>query len=326
MTDRGVGSLSVRAATPQDDDVVLELLRRSLGWQPSEHDADFFRWKHRENPFGVSPAWVACVDDEIVGYRTMLRWRFEQGEGQLDAVRAVDTATHPEHQGRGIFTKLTLAAIADLEAQSVSLVFNTPNDKSRPGYLKMGWREVGRVPVSISLRRPRSILRVARSMGPAVKWSEPTDTGLAAEDALQDATPVKELLASQPAPPTGAFRTLRTPEYLAWRYGFLPLAYRVVLRRSSLSDGFAVFRLRRRSAVVEATVCELLAPEGDRRARSELFRRVRRCVDADVVVKVADGLNRLPGRGPMLTARALGNVEIPARSGWRLSLGDVELF
>jgi hypothetical protein len=87
-----------------------------------------------------------------------------------------------------------------------------------------------------------------------------------------------------------------------------------------------VFRLRRRSAVVEATVCELLAPEGDRRARSELFRRVRRCVDADVVVKVADGLNRLPGRGPMLTARALGNVEIPARSGWRLSLGDVELF
>jgi GNAT superfamily N-acetyltransferase len=269
---------------------------------------------------------VACVDDEIVGYRTMLRWRFEQGEGQLDAVRAVDTATHPEHQGRGIFTKLTLAAIADLEAQSVSLVFNTPNDKSRPGYLKMGWREVGRVPVSLSLRRPRSILRVARSMGPAVKWSEPTDTGLAAEDALQDATPVKELLASQPAPPPGAFRTLRTPEYLAWRYGFLPLAYRVVLRRSSLNDGFAVFRLRRRSAVVEATVCELLAPEGDRRARSELFRRVRRCVDADVVVKVADGLNRLPGQGPMLTARALGNVEIPARSGWRLSLGDVELF
>ena len=52
-------------------------------------------------------------------------------------------------------------------------------------------------------------------------------------------------------------------------------------------------------------MCELLAPEDDRRARSELFRRVRRCVDADVVVKVADGLNRVPGQGPMLTARAL---------------------
>jgi GNAT superfamily N-acetyltransferase len=326
MTDRSVGSLSVRAATPHDDDAVLELLRRSLGWQPNDHDAEFFRWKHRENPFGVSPAWVACVDDQIVGYRTMLRWRFEQRAGHVDAVRAVDTATDPEHQGRGIFTTLTLAAIDDLRAQSVSLVFNTPNDKSRPGYLKMGWREVGRVPVSISLRRPRSVLRVARSMGPAVKWSEPTAVGLGAEDALRDATPVKELLASQPAPPSGAFRTLRSPEYLTWRYGFAPLAYRVVLRGRELYDGFAVFRVRRRSAIVEATVCELLAPEDDRRARSELFRRVRRCVDTDVVVKVADGLSRVPRRGPILTARALGNIEIPARSGWKLSLGDVELF
>ena len=318
--------MSVRAATEHDDDAVLELLRRSLGWQPSEHDVEFFRWKHRENPFGVSPAWVACVDDQIVGYRTMLRWRFEQRDGSVDAVRAVDTATHPEHQGRGIFTTLTLAAIDDLRARSVSLVFNTPNDKSRPGYLKMGWHEVGRVPVTITLRRPLSILKVARSMGPAAKWSERTTAGLAAEDAFHDATPVKELLATQPAPPRGAFRTLRTPEYLAWRYGFPPLAYRVVLRGQRLDDGFAVFRLRRRSAIVEATVCELVAPEDDRRARSELFRRVRRCVDADVVVKVADGLNRVPGQGPMLTARALANVAIPARSGWKLSLGDVELF
>jgi hypothetical protein len=34
----------------------------------------------------------------------------------------------------------------------------------------------------------------------------------------------------------------------------------------------------------------------------------------------------VPRRGPMLTARALSDVEIPARSGWKLSLGDVELF
>ena len=71
----------------------------------------------------------------------------------------------------------TLAAIDELRAESVAFVFNTPNDKSRPGYLKMGWHEVGRVPVSISLRRLQSIPRVARSMRPAVKWSEPTAVG-----------------------------------------------------------------------------------------------------------------------------------------------------
>ena len=111
-----------------------------------------------------------------------------------------------------------------------------------------------------------------------------------------------------------------------WRYGFPPLAYRVVLRGREMNDGFAVFRLRTRAEIVEATVCELLVPEDDRRARRELFRRVRDSVDADVVVKVADGLSRLPGQGPILTARALGTVAIPARNGWKLSLGDVELF
>jgi GNAT superfamily N-acetyltransferase len=326
VTDGGVGPLSVRAATEDDDEAVLELLRCSLGWKPSEHDAAFFWWKHRQNPFGNSSAWLACVDDRIVGYRTMLRWRFERSDGSVEAVRAVDTATHPDHQGRGIFTKLTLAAIDELRAQSVAFVFNTPNDKSRPGYLKMGWQTVGKIPVSISLRRLRSIPKVARSMRPAVKWSEPTTVGSAAPNALEDAAAVKELLASLPVPSRGSLRTLRTPEYLAWRYGFGPLAYRIVLRGRELSDGFAVFRIRRRGAVREATVCELLVPEDDRRARSELFRRVRASVDADVVVKVADGLSRIPGQGPMLTARALGPVSIPDRSGWNLSLGDVELF
>jgi len=325
VTD-GVGSLSVRPATEGDDAAVLELLRRSLGWIPNEHDSAFFLWKHRQNPFGTSPAWLACVDDEIVGYRTMLRWRFEHHDGLVEAVRAVDTATHPDHQGRGIFTKLTLAALDQLRAESVGFVFNTPNDKSRPGYLKMGWHEVGRVPFTISLRRLRSIPRVARSMRPAVKWSEPTAVGLAAPDALQDSIPAKELLASLPRPGAGTLRTSRTPEYLAWRYGFGPLAYRVVLRGTELQDGFGVFRLRRRGTIREATVCELLVPENNRKARAELFRRVRRSVDADVVVKVADGLSRVPGQGPMLTARSLGAIEVPARKGWNLSLGDVELF
>ena len=33
-------------------------------------------------------------------------------------------------------------------------MFNTPNDKSRPGYLKMGWHQVGRPPSSVRVRSP----------------------------------------------------------------------------------------------------------------------------------------------------------------------------
>jgi hypothetical protein len=326
MTDERASSLLIRSATREDDADVLELLRCSLGWEPSEYDSDFLWWKHHLNPFGVSPAWVACIDNQIVGYRTMMRWTFERSDGCIRAVRAVDTATHPDHQGRGIFSRLTMSALDDLRAEQVPLVFNTPNDKSRPGYLKMGWQEVGKPPISISLKRLRSIPRVARSMAPAKKWSEQTAVGLPAHEVLQEDTAIGAVLASLPPPPSGVLRTLRSSAYLKWRYGFRPLAYRVTLRKATPDEGLGIFRLRRRGAIVEATVCELLVPDDDRRARAELLRRVRQSVDSDVVVSAATAPGLLTRGGPMLTARALGAIDIPPLSGWNLSVGDFELF
>ena len=122
-----------------------------------------FAWKHDENPFGQSPARVAEDDSgTLVGLRTFLRWRFRRPDGTtLSAVRAVGTATHPDWQGRGIFSRLTLSALDDLRDAGVDRVFNTPNDKSRPGYLRMGWQQVGKVPVSVRLTGPRSIAKLA---------------------------------------------------------------------------------------------------------------------------------------------------------------------
>jgi GNAT superfamily N-acetyltransferase len=95
--------LEVREASDDDLPQVLELLQSSLGWVPDEQYADFYRWKHHDNPFGRSPAWVAVDGDRIVGLRVWLRWRFTRSGRTWEAVRAVDTATHPEYQGRGIF-------------------------------------------------------------------------------------------------------------------------------------------------------------------------------------------------------------------------------
>ena len=110
-----VGDIHVRRSRPEDAPAVTALLRASLGKQDDAHYEDFLRWKHEQNPFGPSPAWVAVDDDRVVGFRTLLRWRFVTDEGKvLTAVRAVDTATDPDYRGRGIFRLLTLDAVADL--------------------------------------------------------------------------------------------------------------------------------------------------------------------------------------------------------------------
>ena len=321
-------SLVLRRATPADEAAVPGLLGASLGWGSDERFGSFFAWKHKDNPFGTSPAWVAVDGEKLVGFRTFLRWELEGPDGAVRAVRAVDTATHPEYQRRGIFSRLTRRALEELRAEGVGLVFNTPNDRSGPGYLKLGWSEVGRLPVRFRPTSVRALVRMAGARRQAERWSLPVDAGMPATDALA-APGLEALLASQP-PPTG-LRTRCTPAFLAWRYGFEPLRYRAVLGGRTPADGLAIFRARRRGTAVEGTVSDVLVPDGDQRRRRRLLRKVLAVRGLDYVLDVdgralRHGFLPLVGQAPTLYARALAADTVPMLAGWRLSLGDIELF
>ena len=151
--------MTVRPLAASDRSSLLELLAASLGWRADERHTEYFAWKHEQNPFGPSPAWVA-VDGNggLLGFRTFLRWEFIRGPAVVRAVRAVDTATRPDVQRRGVFSRLTMTAVEALIRDDVEFVFNTPNPRSLPGYVRMGWRRVGRLPVGV---RPASVPRLA---------------------------------------------------------------------------------------------------------------------------------------------------------------------
>lgn len=334
--------MELRPATPDDDEAVLALLQASMGWVPDEQYARFFTWKHRDNPFGTSPAWVAVDDGRIVGFRTFLRWQFTLDGETTQAVRAVDTATHPDYQGRGIFSQLTRHALDELRAQGIAFVFNTPNAKSRPGYLKMGWQMIGRLPVAARPRSPLALLRLARARTPAEKWSAECSTGLSASAALADDAAVTRLLerGTGAAMSMGAtagrvaqsgLQTRRSPEYLRWRYGFPALRYRAVTAPGGLADGLIVFRLRRRGAATEAALCELLVPSDDTALTRTLLSQVLAGSHADHAVMLGTarptlGFLPVPGQGPTLVWRAVNATTPPPHDQWHLALGDIELF
>jgi GNAT superfamily N-acetyltransferase len=331
MTAAADDQIHVRAAEAADRGAVLDLLEPTLGWSSDDSFDAFYSWKHEQNPFGPSPSWVAVDGGEVVGFRIFLRWEHVAPGGDvLRTVRAVDTATRPSHQGRGIFRRLTLHALEDLRADGVAFVFNTPNDSSRPGYLKMGWTQVGHVTASVRPRSPASLWRMARARVPADIWSVRSTAGRPATDVL--ASPgLADLLGSM-APP-GALTTHHTSAYLCWRYGFGPLAYRAVTLGDDVRDGVAVFRVRRRGAALECALCDVLAPAGEPGARRALVRSVARESGADYVIRLGggivgrDGFVRAPQRGPMLTWRPL-QPGAPGRGvdDWALALGDIELF
>lgn len=321
--------LTLRVAGPSDRSAILDLCRASLGWTADDPNEAFFSWKHDENPFGASPMWVAESETgELAGVRVFLRWRFRDVDGStLNAVRAVDTATHPDWQGKGIFTKLTLGALPDLREMGTDFVFNTPNDKSRPGYLKMGWNEVGQVPVAVRVRSVTTVRNVAGAKAAASKWSEDVSAGESTVTAFAD-TAVLNRLANSVT--THGISTDRDTEFLRWRYRFEPLHYRVMPVGDRLQDGVVVFRVRRRGSALEATICDVLAPSS-RGVRSAVGRILKE-TGADYAIRtggvrtMSTGFLPAPRLGPMLTWKPIVRTGTPGLNELDLTLGDVELF
>jgi GNAT superfamily N-acetyltransferase len=327
-----VTELEYRLAGETDRDAILELLRRSLGREADDRYRALFAWKHVENAFGPSPAWVACDGDRLAGFRVLMRWEFVDRGHVVRAVRAVDTATDPDYQGRGIFTRLTLRAIDELAHEGVAFVFNTPNDQSRPGYVKMGWQVVGRLPTLVRPTRWKSVARIAQARVPAERWSTPSAAGLDARAVLDDREGVDALLARIGPPRPGAVgvRTHVTAAFLRWRFGTPLLGYRAVVAAGGIADGLALFRIRARGRAKEVALSAVLVPEGARRTAGRLVRSVARAAEADYVLAIGrdrvapGGMIRLPRVGPLLTYREVTATAPPA--AWDLTLGDIELF
>ncbi|MEZ5408170.1 MAG: GNAT family N-acetyltransferase [Acidimicrobiales bacterium] len=327
--------LTVRPAGAGDEDAVLAVCARALQWAGDGGDAAFFHWKHRLNHFGSSPVWVAedLVDGQpaLVGVRVMMLWELlRPSDGTtLRMARAVDTATLPSHQGRGIFSTLTMAAVDALTREGRHAIFNTPNAKSGPGYLKMGWSSLGRVPVRVRPRRPGALVAMTRGRTAAERWGLPCDVGLPPSVALADQGRIEALLASVPKP--ARWHTPVSVGYLRWRSGFEPLQCRFALIGSEVEDGLVLFRVRQRGGLRQLSLLHVLAPArgpSPRRAIGRLLKATGS--DLAMATGAEAGLGAMlapvPRIGPELLWRPLADPGVPSPADLSLPLGALELF
>jgi GNAT superfamily N-acetyltransferase len=328
-------TITVRPFTVDDEAGVLELLEQTLGGGPvGSRPSEFFRWKHFDNPFGRSLLLLAETNGRVIGLRAFMRWRFSVAGGQVTAVRAVDTATHPDYQGKGVFSRLTRAALEALDG-TTDLVFNTPNDASRPGYLKLGWREVGRVPVGIRVRRPVRFASGLRRSATALP-ARPAVAAAPAARVLERGDEIERLLAGV-RHDDGRLHTPRDIEYLRWRYGAAPLlGYAgVVQEERDRLIGLALFRVRPRGRLWEATVSEVIVADGDRRTARRLLGKVAAAAAVDHLALHAPALTGAR-TGVLPAPGGISFVVKPFRDdldpdpstlgSWALSLGDLEVF
>lgn len=343
----------IREYSPEEDEnEVLALIQEGMGGgQTGTRDVEFWRWKHHDNPFGQSISLVAVNNSgKIIGLRTLMRWRFTINEKVINAVRAVDTVTHPEARRYGIFSSLTRQAIDKVKENGIDIIFNTPNEQVLPGYLKLGWKYVSLIrPMVRILNYPKFITQMFRNLkksrassqistGEVLNINLPTMKQL-----LSDHREIDQLVNLQKQIYGTRLSTDHFLEYLKWRYANHPYVdYRVVCyQQNSVFNGLLVLRPTTRYGLKELIVNEIFLSESNKRAGNGLFHELMQNTRADYLIAYSpqksyrrqilrrNGFLQVPMNGQNFTINVLNpklDIDPLDINNWELSLGDLEMF
>ncbi|MDR7129679.1 N-acetylglutamate synthase-like GNAT family acetyltransferase [Algoriphagus sp. 4150] len=312
--------MQIRKANSGDLPSIVDLLKTSLGESLIPKSEELWNWKHIANPFGASPVLVAEDGDMICGVRVFLRWEFRQGKQLFNVCRAVDTAIHPDHQGKGLFKNLTLSLIDELKEEGVDLIYNTPNSASAPGYMKMGWENWGKLPLKIHFNLS---LGKSGNLSHSSHWS-----GIAS---LIDK--IEKLYFD-----SHSIRTNLVSGYLQWRYAACPL-----FPYYFISDGnthLLIYRIKEGKIGRELRIVDFFQLPGFGENEKKQLNSRLKTVEKNECVRFTSfsglqyhndspiemGLMPVMSIGPLVTLRRVSLSDDLLTKAWAWSLGDLEVF
>ena len=135
-------SLRVRPFQPGDAAGVRRVLEATYG--EAATPAPAYDWWSFGCPVAVNGGMVAEVDDQIVGVQPMELFPYRDGAVAVTGAMLTGVAVHPDFRRRGVFSALVTACEAEAWRREAAFVTTMPNERSRPGFLKFGYTDLGR--------------------------------------------------------------------------------------------------------------------------------------------------------------------------------------
>lgn len=158
MTTRSYVQIRIRPYTPEDAPGVREVLQATYGNKATP--AAVYDWWS----LGYAPAdhgfMVAEADQRIVGVQPMELFPYADGDTSLLGGMLTGVAVHPDFRRRGIFMGLVQACEAAAWQRGAAFVTTMPNERSQPGFIKMGYVDLGRRRLLMRLLRPGPLGRL----------------------------------------------------------------------------------------------------------------------------------------------------------------------
>ena len=309
-----------RPGTEEDIPQIIQLLKASLGESLIPKSEALWKWKHLDNPFGNSPVLLAEEDGQIIGVRAFLNWEFVQNNEPIKACRAVDTAIHPDFQGKGLFTQLSLNLTDQIREDGTQLIYNTPNTQSLPGYLKMGWEKWGKLPLKMKFH-----------MG---GFSSSTKELSSDWSAVQDLIGKSEVQKNT----VSGIQTHLVPGYLNWRYKDCPLfPYQFI---SDSESYLLIFRIKEGKMGRELRITDLFTVDSFGKTQKKELNKALKNIQKHSGARFTSfsglaypkqqtidlGILPILSIGPGITLRKVSLDSDPMNLNWGWSLGDLEVF
>jgi hypothetical protein len=172
---------------------------------PKGWSAAYLRWQYYENPFGTATVWVARQGGHIVAsYAAIPHQLYLDGRVAV-GWRVQNVVTLPEHRRQGLYHELAAVAARELFKSDHPLNFAFPNERSKSGFIRTGWKAAFRIPLkTMALRDSPPNANLAAIVTPLLRFDADCESIWKAQ---------RNSL---------GFAVERNSMYLNWRYVFNP--------------------------------------------------------------------------------------------------------
>ncbi len=219
MTEKRAQSWSIREGSADDIDKIRTLYRAT--WNHLRPEG-FDRWRYLGPPDGLCPMALAVDGDRLAGAYIIWPVKIRVGGETVLGAQSMDTMTHPEFQGQGLFTALASACLDMAAARGFEIVYGFPNPLSYPGFIKrLQFKHTGDITHWVRPISPSRYRKVPAVLGPladAAAYLLPSGSMRGFECRLSQLASEELLALAAQSDGTVGCRIDRNPLWLDWRY------------------------------------------------------------------------------------------------------------
>ena len=128
---------TLKPVTVSDADIVeIAVLLRAVFPDAVHFTDEAVSWQYRDNPDGHVVGYNAWLDAVLAAHYVTIPLVARVHGVEERGLLSLNTATHPVHQGKGLFTKLANATYAHAKEQGFGFVVGVANASSTHGFIK----------------------------------------------------------------------------------------------------------------------------------------------------------------------------------------------